>query len=232
MKLQQLRSADLHDYTAIILPNDYRDGDGYFGTLDSTGARKLKTWVAGGGTLIGIEGGAAFISASVGKIASIKLKEKKDEPKDEKKHDDKALLSKEELEKRMTVDERERKSRLEEIPGTILRVHLDNSHPLGFGYDTSIAVFKTSSTMFELSEHGYNVGIYPEHARLSGYMSAENEKFLSGTPFLVHEQIGAGNVVLFADDPNFRLFWQGLNKVFLNSVLLMPSIRNVALAAE
>jgi len=63
-------------------------------------------------------------------------------------------------------------------------------------------------------------------------MSPENEEKLAGTPFLVHEKIGSGNVVLFADDPNFRLFWDSLNRVFLNSVLLMPSIRSVEMAAS
>ena len=60
----------------------------------------------------------------------------------------------------------------------------------------------------------------------------ENEKKLEETPFLIHEQVGGGNIILFADDPNFRLFWDGLNKLFLNSVLLIPSIRDVSLSAE
>lgn len=228
MKVSQLRNADLHDYTAIILPDDNADGKGYQNQIDSTAIQRIKTWIAGGGAFIGVEGGAAFASASVGKIASIKFKEEKKDTaggKDGK-------LSEEELAKRMTVEERERKSRLASIPGTMVRVRLDVSHPLGFGYDTSIAVFKTSGTIFELSGKGYNVGMYAKSPRLSGYMSKENEKKLEDTPFLVHEQLGSGNIILFADDPNFRLFWESLNKVFLNSVLLMPSIRNVTMTAD
>jgi hypothetical protein len=55
---------------------------------------------------------------------------------------------------------------------------------------------------------------------------------LEETPFIVHEQIGSGNVILFADDPNFRLFFDGLNRLFLNSVLLMPGIRSVSLTSD
>ncbi|HTK80754.1 MAG TPA: M14 metallopeptidase family protein [Bacteroidota bacterium] len=236
MKLAQLRNADLHDYTAIIFPDDGSDGSGYRTQLDSGAVQKIKTWIAGGGTFIGIEGGAAFASAGVGKISGIKIKEKK--KPDEKKADDKKdskeekKLSEEELEKRMTVEEKERKERLDGIPGTMMRVKIDNSHPLGFGYDGDIAVLKTSSTMFELSDGGYNVGMYTSAPRLSGYISKENEKLLAETPFLVHEQRGAGNIILFADDPNFRLFWTGLNRLFLNSVLMMPSIRNVFLTSQ
>ena len=234
MKLSTLQFTDLSPYTAIIFPDDNADGWGYRSALDSSAVARIKTWIAAGGTFIGIEGGAVFASADRGKIcgAKLKTKEKDDEKKkDDKTKDGKQILSDEDLEKRMTVEERERKSRLEEIPGTMLRVRLDASHPLGFGYAGSIAVLKTSSTVFELSDRGYNVGIYDASPRLSGYLSSENEKNIEDTAFLIHEQLGRGNVVLFADDPNFRLFWDSLNKVFLNSVLLMPSIRNVTLSA-
>jgi hypothetical protein len=240
MKVSSLRFADLSPYTAIVFPDDNADGFGYRSALDSGAVARIKTWIAAGGTFIGIEGGAAFASADRGRICGLKLKDKEKEKENEKEKDDdkkkddekgKKKLSDEELEKRMTVEERERKQRLDEIPGTMLRVKLDPSHPLGFGYDGTIAVLKTSPTVFQLSDRGYNVGIYAASPRLSGYLSPENEKNIEDTPFLVHEQLGQGNIVLFADDPNFRLFWDSLNKVFLNSVLLMPSIRNVTLSA-
>ncbi|MDI6767263.1 MAG: M14 family zinc carboxypeptidase [Bacteroidota bacterium] len=236
MKIDRLRSIDLRDYTAIIFPDDWGNGQGYKSQLDSNAVQKIKTWIAGGGTFIGIEGGASFASSTIGKIASVKIKEKKKDEDEKKKVDDSTRreeqLSEEELEKRMTVEERERKQRLEQIPGTMLKVKLDNSHPLGFGYDSIIAVLKTTQTMFELSDKGYNVGIYTKSPRLSGYLSKEKAKMLEETPFLVHERLGGGNIILFADDPNFRLFWDNLNKVFLNSVLLMPSIRDVTMTAE
>ncbi|MBI5475307.1 MAG: hypothetical protein HY964_01060 [Ignavibacteriales bacterium] len=237
MKLDRIRSIDLHDYTTIIFPDDWRNGNGYKSQLDSNSVQKIKTWIAGGGTFIGIEGGAAFASASVGKISGVKFKEKKKGEKDDTKENKKdnkkeEKLSDEEIEKRMTVEERERKQRMENIPGTMLRVKLDNSHPLGFGYDSIITVLKTGNTMYELCPNGYNAGIYTKNPRLSGYISKENEKMLGETPYLTHEQLGSGNIILFADDPNFRLFWENLNKLFLNSVLLMPSIRDVSMTAE
>ena len=40
---------------------------------------------------------------------------------------------------------------------------------------------------------------------------------------------GAGRIILFADNPNFRASWYGTNKLFLNAlffggVLTMPSV--------
>lgn len=236
IKLAQLRSADLRAYTALVFPDDYPSGEAYKSQIDSTLVQKIKEWINSGGTFVGIEGGAAFASATIGKIATVNIKEKKKEERKDSRKDtvetEKEKPSEDELEKRMTVEQRERKRRLESIPGTMVRVRLDTSHPLGFGYDTTIVVLKRTKRMFELSEKGYNVGIYTKAPRLSGYMSKDNEKMLEQTPYLVHEQLGSGNIVLFADDPNFRLFWDSLNKLFLNSLLLTPSIRKVTLTAD
>ncbi len=225
---------DLQKYTAIVFPDDGAAGRDYAEALDSGFVKKLKTWIAAGGTYIGIEGGAVFATQDRMGIAGAKLKSKKKKDGEEKKEsaDKKKGPDEEELGKLMTVEEREKKRRREDIPGTIVGVRIDNSHPLGFGYDTTIAVFRTTNSVFELSASGYNVGVYRASSRIGGHMSRENETFMESTPFLIHETLGAGNIVLFADDPNFRLFWDSLNKMFLNSVLLMPSIRSVGMAAS
>jgi hypothetical protein len=236
----RLAWADLQKFTAIVFPDDGAGGRDYAAALDSNFVKKLRTWIAAGGTFVGIEGGAAFATKDRTGLTGVKLKQrhKKDDDKDAKKKEDAGKPGKadapdeEELAKLRTVEERAKQRRREEIPGTIVSVKLDNTHPLGFGYDTTICVFRTSDAVFELSESGYNVGVYRKSPRVSGQMSPENEKFIEGTPFLIHEPLGSGNVILFADDPNFRLFWDGLNRVFLSSVLVMPGIRSVGMAAS
>lgn len=233
---RRLAWADLSKYTAIVFPDDGAGGRGYSGAFDSSFVKRLKAWIAAGGTFLGIEGGAIWAAQDRAGLAAVKMKSRK--PKDGEKGKGKkgdALKEEgpdeEELEKMMTVEERERKRRREDVPGTIVSVRLDNSHPLGFGYDTTIAAFRTGGSAFELSPSGYNVGIYRKSPRLSGHMTKENGEFIAGTPFLVHEQSGSGHLVLFADDPNFRLFWDSLNRVFLSGVLVMPGIRSVSMAA-
>src|SRR6185503_7995869 len=114
--------------------------------------KKLKTWIAAGGTFVGIEGGAAFASQDRSGIAGAKLKPRKKKEEDKKKDagEKEKKPDEEELDKLMTVEEREKKRRREDIPGTIVSVRLDNSHPLGFGYDTTISVLRTTNTAFEL----------------------------------------------------------------------------------
>jgi len=52
----------------------------------------------------------------------------------------------------------------------------------------------------------------------SGFVSDENREALAGTPALVAERAGDGSVILFADNPNFRGYWYGTNKLFLNAL--------------
>ncbi len=48
---------------------------------------------------------------------------------------------------------------------------------------------------------------------------------LRGTAWMVDEPRDAGRVILFADDPNFRLIWPSLSRLFLNAILLGPTVR-------
>ena len=82
---------------------------------------------------------------------------------------------------------------------------------------------KTNRTLFELADDVRNVGWYPEEARVSGYMSDRTETALANTAFLTEESLGRGHIVLYNADPNFRLFWYGLNRLFLNSLFLTGS---------
>jgi hypothetical protein len=52
----------------------------------------------------------------------------------------------------------------------------------------------------------------------SGYVSTANIDALSETAALLAERSGDGSVILFADNPNFRGYWYGTNKLFLNSL--------------
>ncbi len=51
------------------------------------------------------------------------------------------------------------------------------------------------------------------------------EKYLRETAYTVDEPRGSGRAILFAADPNFRLLWPSLNRLFLNALLFGPSVR-------
>jgi len=62
IRAQTLGMADLSKFHVIILP-DSGFGEGYAAALGPNGPRRLKDWVAAGGTLIGIGGGALSFMA-------------------------------------------------------------------------------------------------------------------------------------------------------------------------
>ena len=57
---------------------------------------------------------------------------------------------------------------------------------------------------------------------VSGYVSQANLRQISNSAAVVVSKVGAGRVVLFADDPNFRNYWHGTSRLFANALLLGP----------
>jgi hypothetical protein len=259
IKVDQLRSADLRDYSVLVLPDDSGSGRGYSRSIDRATVDKLKTWVRDGGTIIGLKGGAVFLTEKRAGIASVTYKYvlKRDEearleeekvaatttlggtpsrtgepaapapPRDEKAQ--KESEAKELAEKLQTWKQKEEKTQTDRIPGALMKIQLDNTHPLAFGYDKEVVIANMTSPILALTAKGDNVGYYPkENFRVSGFITEENLKKFPNTAYLIREDVGRGHVILYADDPNFRSFWEGTSRLFLNGIFF-GAIENPAL---
>ncbi len=105
------------------------------------------------------------------------------------------------------------------IGGAIFAAALDTTHPLAFGYDGETPLFRNHEIFFEPSAtSGATVAQYTDSPLLSGYISTERHDELANTAAIIARRQGAGAVILFADNPNFRAFWYGTNGLFLNAV--------------
>jgi hypothetical protein len=62
------------------------------------------------------------------------------------------------------------------------------------------------------------VALYDDEPLVSGWASSRNLKRLSGSASIVADRVGQGCVILLVDDPNFRAFWNGTSKLFLNAL--------------
>ncbi|HAC14543.1 MAG TPA: hypothetical protein DCE78_01165, partial [Bacteroidetes bacterium] len=113
--------------------------------------------------------------------------------------------------------------RVDNTPGAIFRVNLDTNHFLSLGYDQHIPVHVNSATILTSSQQGANVAVFDESAILSGFVFEENKNNFPGNSYLIHEPTGSGNVILFAEQPVFRAYWRGLERLLVNSILLAPS---------
>jgi hypothetical protein len=114
----------------------------------------------------------------------------------------------------------------ESVPGAILKVILDPGHWLAAGTDGEIGVLVEGSRVFSplTLDEGANVGRYGTLADLvlSGIVWDEARPQLASKAFLMHESVGAGQIVAFAEDPNYRAYAEATQLLFMNAVILGP----------
>jgi len=58
---------------------------------------------------------------------------------------------------------------------------------------------------------------------LAGLAWPESRERLAGSLLVAVEETGQGRLVLFAQEPGFRLFWRGTMPLLLNAVMFAPS---------
>lgn len=104
--------------------------------------------------------------------------------------------------------------------GAIVKTKIDRSHPLNFGYlEDVLPLFKKGNHVFEADPLAYkNPIVYADDPLWSGYLHESNIKLFSGSSAVQVAAIGSGRIINFADNPNFRAFWYGTNKLFANSI--------------
>jgi hypothetical protein len=218
IRATDLGRANLPKFDVLLLP----DAGNYQSVFDSSMVDKLKRWVQAGGVLIGIEGGAQFLTKSKSGITPEVLKTEKKEA-DKSKEEKEAEKARKDSTMRQTLLERQEQDRLDRIPGTIFRVIVDTTDPTGYGYSKEIYVFKSNGPPYELSGVGHNVARYPKgNAPVSGYVPKEKAEKIADAAYIMDFRIGRGHAVLFTENVAFRRFWTGLQKLLLNSVFFLP----------
>ncbi len=242
LRLEELRRVPLSNYNVIILPSG--SPDGYTRILGESGAEALRDWVRGGGVLVGFAGAAEYLAGSDLEFTSARLVGRDDDEDDDdddgdgEDDGDRDGEGEEGEEGELPPDRGALMPPLVSpsggekgplsVPGTMFRATLDLTHPLTFGYEeSSIAVLVSGADFYHPSKDGSTpVAFVGSDLRLAGFVWPGNtEKFLQNTAWVVDEPLDSGRVILFADDPNFRLLWPSLSRLFLNAILIAPTVR-------
>lgn len=178
---------------------------------------ELRRWIRGGGTLVALRGAAAWAARNeltpnveppmVGRAPGEEIEEPQAE--------------------RIDYERAGELRGAQAIGGSIWETDLDITHPIGFGYTRrSLAVWRDHANFFPLPDNPYiTVARLTDDPHLSGYVSDENHERLPGSPSVVADQLGSGSVILLIDNPNFRGYWRGTNRLFLNALFFGDHVR-------
>jgi hypothetical protein len=208
IRAERIKQMDLKQYNVLILP-------GTRGELDSIIVKKIKQWVRDGGTLVATESSAEFFGEKSGltKVKTVSL------PKIESDTITASAYTR--------YEDRADSSGLKRIPGTALLGVMDNSNPLAFGIPEMLYTLKQNTKALEPNANLQTVGYYhknPKKIKVSGYISIENQKLLSGKVFAAIQPVGQGKVVFLVDNTQYRMFWVGPSRLVQNAVMLVPSM--------
>jgi hypothetical protein len=247
LDIAQVAGLDLSVYTVLILP----DGNAFGASMGKAAAEKLKAWTEEGGTLIAMGGSAGYCADSTNGISSVrirsqalsKLPEYEQAATEEiaAEHPDISALEiwdyarKDSIAAKREVrpfspeeaKKEEDLSRLLAPEGAVLQVHLDEESWLTFGMRDRVPVMVTGPTTL-LARHPptRTIGRFApaQTLRVSGLLWPEARVRFANTSYCTQEQVGRGQVILFASQPNFRGFFRGSERLLSNAILFGPGM--------
>ena len=195
LSLERFNRTNLSRYNTLVMV------DGNYGNVSESAVEKLKQWIQQGNTLVAAQGAGKWLAdQGIGGFQYVSVSED-------------------------SVGARPYASRNEYrgaqvIGGAIFETRLDRTHPIGYGFhQDTIPVFRNSDQMIQRSKNPYAYPLmYTENPLLAGYISEEKEALLGNTVAIGVTKVGQGTVIVFTDNPNFRAYWYGTNKLFLNSL--------------
>ena len=185
---------DLGKYNTLIMVG---------GNYTEINKDKLKTWVQEGGTLILTEEAVSW--AAQNGISDVKFKKVK-APVDST--------------QKLSYTDREQIDGAQQIRGAIFGADIDITHPLAYGYNQkTVSLFKANRVFMEKSKNPFATPFYYGSKPLqSGWVSKENSDVIKNSAAVIVNTVGNGRVISIADNPNFRAFWLGGSKLFMNAI--------------
>jgi hypothetical protein len=112
------------------------------------------------------------------------------------------------------------------IPGSILRVHVDNTNPLGYGLDDHVDMYYQNSPLMRLRADATLNGVKPiawfdsDKPLRSGW--AWGQHYLRDGVATVEAALGKGTIVLIGPEITFRAQPHGTFKLLFNSIYYGP----------
>lgn len=201
LRTRSVATTSLDRFNVLIIPEV--SSSALTATLGRDGVDRIKRWVQDGGTLVTI-GSATDFARDTSALGLIALRSWYD-------------------------TEDGRKATHYDVPGAILNTTLDPDYWLRSGYQgESLPVLVDSDRIYLAPDGPPNSGrrVVASYAKsdpvLSGHVWDESKARLPGAVYAYEQRVERGRVIAFAEEPNFRAYARGLNRMFLNAVILGP----------
>ncbi len=200
LNAKDISNISLKTYNVLIIP------DGFYKFLTTKDlSSDLKQWISDGGRLIVLEGAAKQVA---GLDWGMKLKKGPEEKSD-------TAVDYEAIKR---YADRDRGSVVNNIPGAIYRLQLDNTHPVGFGYPDFYYTLKQNENVYGFLKDGWNIATIKKQQQVAGFVGSKVKENLKDGTLIGEMPMGKGSLVFFADDPLFRSFWENGKMMFCNAV--------------
>lgn len=208
MDVDRMSDRLLLNYNTLVMT------DGSYGFSDGQ-LKTLQDWIRNGGKLISV--GSANRSFADKEGFGLKKYATDEEEKEAKKMEEEAEL----LDRFHAYEGAERRSIVNNVPGAIFQVSMDETHPLSYGIGNNYFSLKTSSLNYRPLIGAQNVGMIKEDAKIIGFTGSSIKEGLAGSIDFAIENMGRGQLIYMIDNPLFRGFWKEGQLLFSNALLLV-----------
>jgi hypothetical protein len=204
LDVDSLDALNLGDFDVLVFPS----GSGYGRQIDDKAVERIKQWLDNGGILVAIGRAVGWLGSE--ELTSIESWRPPDNGKESPNQ----------------VNELGPAQRELYTPGAALSTVLDRAHPLTVSLDSAPPVlFRGKTILLPTGDPKRDVVLaHPENPVLAGFAWPEAEERLQKALLVGVERKGRGAVILFAQDPLFRLFWRSTAPLLVNSILYAPSL--------
>jgi hypothetical protein len=211
LDLAQLSRANLARYNVIMFADGF-----YSDAVSDKTIAALKAWVREGGTLVLT--GRATEWAAKKELAAIEFLEPKTDT------DKKSGPV-----QRQPYGSGWDREALNLVSGAIFAASIDTTHPLGFGFNGDhLAFCRANRILLKPAKSPYETpAVYTADPLRSGYANEANQQLIANSAAVLALTSGKGVVVALPDDPNFRGFWYGGNRVFFNALFYGRAIQAI-----
>ena len=202
LNYETFNSVDLSPIDVLILPSGFYKSD-------KEDSNVLKDWVSSGGRIIAVDRALNSLTN-----LDIGLTKKTNENENENENNKYNLVK---------YNERNESRINQFISGAIFKIHLDNTHPMGYGYDDDYYFsLKIGNSSYQLLENGYNVGyINNDPKPTSGFAGEKALDKISNSLVFGHQKYGEGSFIYMVDNPLFRSFWENGKLLLVNSIFFV-----------